>query len=330
MTILKIHLFSYVLLSLIILVGWVWGSLALFYAGPAASWLRFILLIVFISSLPLVFYFGQSFWQGVLYASIIFAVLMAWWLTLKPNNNKLWQSSVAQIPHGEIDGDILTLHNVRNFHYRSVMDFDPAWETRHYDLSRITSLDLFLSYWGSRHMAHTILSWGFDNGDHLAVSIETRKDVTQSYSSIQGLYKQFNLVYVAADEKDLIRLRTNFRKEEVYLYPLIQVPQDRARALLESYVRHMNKLVNKPEFYHALKMNCTSAITLHTKIVDPDISIADWRLIANGHIDEMLYERGSIRHDRPFDEIRQRSRVDLRMYELGDTDFSARLREALP
>lgn len=329
MSILKFHFITYGLFSLILLFAWIWGAMALYFAGPAPAWWRFLLVVLFILALPLSFYFTSTYWYGVAYASVVFGILIIWWIILKPENNKDWQADVARTPHGEIQGDMLTLHNVRNFHYRSRTDYDQHWETRSYDLSKITSLDLFLSYWGSPHIAHTILSWGFENGDHLAISIETRKDVTQTYSSIKGFFKQFTLVYVAADERDLIRLRTNIRKEEVYLYPLAHVPQDRARALLESYVQHMNRLASKPEFYHALQMNCTSVITLHTKTIDPNAHLADWRLIANGHIDEMLYERGSIRNDLPFEEIRKLSRVDLRMQALDESDFSSRLRDAL-
>ena len=329
MHVLKIHFLSYVLLSLIILLAWLWGALALFYAGPASAWRRYTLLALFITALPVSFYFAQSYWQGVILVSIIFTVLMLWWWSLVPTNDKDWQSEVARLVHGEINGDVLTLHNVRNFKYRTRDDFDEHWETRRYDLSQICSLDLFMSYWGLRHIAHTILSWGFENGDHLVISIETRKSVGQSYSSIQGFFKQFNLIYIAADERDLIRLRTNIRREEVYLYPLVKVPPQRARALLESYLRHMNELAHQAEFYHALSMNCTSAITLHTKIVDPDVAVTDWRLFANGHIDEMLYEHGSIRTDLPFAEVRKLSRVDQLMQQRDGTDFSAQLREKL-
>lgn len=329
MSLLKFQFITYGLFSLILFLAWVWGALALYFAGPAPAWLRFLLVLLFVLALPLAFYFTKSYWHGAAVAAVVFTCLLVWWSTLKPSNDRHWHTDVANTPYGDIKGDVLTLHNVRNFHYRTRVDYNPAWETRTYDLSKITSLDLFLSYWGSPHIAHTILSWGFDNGKHLAISIETRKDVTQSYSSVKGFFKQFTLVYVAADEKDLIRLRTNVRKEEVYLYPLRNVPQDRARALLESYLRHMNSLVTKPEFYHAMEMNCTSVITLHTKMIDPRAHIADWRLIANGHVDEMLYERGTIRNDLPFTQIRKASRVDQCMQQNDVAEFSAQLRACL-
>lgn len=326
MSLLHIQYAAYVLLGLMVLLAWAWGSLAILFAGPGPAWLRYSLLVLFISAPPLLLYFAKSPWQGLLWLTLVFAALLLWWVMLKPQHDRDWQADVARLPHGEINGDTLVLHNVRNFHYRDKTDFDAQWETRSYDLSGITSLDLFLSYWDSPHIAHTILSWGFANGDHLAVSIEARKDKTQAYSSIKGFFKQFTLVYIAADERDLIRLRTTIRKEEVYLYPLIKVTPDRARALLESYVRHMNELSQAPQFYHALWMNCTSTISLHTRIVVPDIPVYDWRLIANGHIDKLLFEYGAIRNDLPFEEVRKTSRVDLRMQELDDTEFSIRLR----
>jgi len=326
---LKLQLITHGFIFLLLILVWLWGALALFFAGPGSALLRYLLVVLFILALPLSFYLARNFWLGTGYAAIVFTLLIAWWTTLKPTNDRPWHADVAKTPYGEIVGDTLTLHNVRNFHYRTRTDYDPLWETRTYDLSAITSLDLVLSHWGSPHIAHTILSWGFANGDHLAISVESRKDVSQKYSSVKGFFKQFMLVYVAADERDLIYLRTNIRKEEVYFYPLVHVPRERARALLESYIRHMNSLVTNPEFYHALERNCTSMITLHTKMIDPDARLTDWRLIANGYIDKMLYERGTIRNDLPFDELRRLSRADLRMQQLGDADFSKNLRAGL-
>jgi hypothetical protein len=330
MELLMLYLIKYGLIGLLLLMAWAWGTLALYFAGPGRAGWRYVLPVLFVCSLPAMFYLGPSYWHSVIAATTLFALLYLWWFSLKPTNNKNWHADVARIPHGQIDGDMLTLHNVRKFHYRTRADYDAQWETRNYDLSKIVSLDLFLSYWGSPHIAHTILSWGFANGDHLAISIETRKAVSQAYSSIKGFFKQYTLVYVAGDESDLIRLRTNIRKEEVYLYPLTQIPTQRARALLESYLRHMNRLVDRPEFYHALQMNCTSVIALHTRMIDPKARLGDWRMIMNGHIDEMLYERGTIRNDLPFTEVRRLSRVDEKMQQYDDSrEFSRRLRAGL-
>jgi len=305
---------------------WVWGSLAIIYAGPESGIIRITILMVFILTLPAAFYFSNNFWLAMIPISIVYALLLVWWSTLSPDNDKNWAPEVARLPYGRIDGDKLSLHNVRNFDYKTTTDFSERWETREYDLSQITSIDLFLSYWGSPHIAHTILSWGFANGDHLAVSIETRKDKTQTFSTLKGFFKQFNLVYIAGDERDLIRQRTNARKEEVYVYRLHKFDQYRMRDLLTSYLDHMNQLVKQPQYYHALSMNCTSTIQLHNQ-ANPDHLPFDWRLVVNGHVDEMLYDYGSIRTDMPFIQLREQSRIDLEMQNIDANDFSIRLRQ---
>ena len=318
-----------IIISIIILGCWLWGSLAIYYAGPENQIVLYTILLLFITTLPLSFYLTRSFNKTALTSIVIFSLLQIWWNTLSPSNDKEWAVDTARIPYAEINGNKLTMHNVRNFDYRSETDFTERWETRYYDLSKLKSVDLFLSYWGSPHIAHTIMSWGFENGDQLAVSIETRKDKTQEYSAIKGFFKQFTLAYVAADERDLIRLRTDYRKEDVYLYRFENAPLSRARALLESYIKHMNHLKDKPAFYHALVLNCTSAITLHTQAINPDTLPTDWRLIANGHLDELLYDLKRIRTDMPFSELRQLSHINQRAGNLQGKSFSQGIREGL-
>ncbi len=316
---------SRILTILILTPVWIWGSLSIAYAGPDSSVIRISILVLFIIAAPIAFYFTHTLWLAMIPLAILFFVLLVWWGTLSPSNDKDWAVEVANIPYGLIKDNHLTLHNVRNFDYQTKTDFTEKWETRQYDLAQITSLDLFLSYWGSPHMAHTILSWGFSNGDYLAVSIETRKDKTQQYSALKGFFKQYTLAYVAADERDLIHLRTNIRKEEVYVYRLQGLDKERMQALLGSYVAHMNRLVKKPEFYHALSMNCTSTIQLHNE-ANPDRLPFDWRLVVNGHIDEMLYDYAAIRADIPFAQLRKQSRIDLEMQKTDKTDYSAKIR----
>lgn len=313
-------------LIIIILLVWAWGSLAIYIAGPDSIVLRYGILLTFIITLPASFYFSHGFSPAIVPLSIVFASLLIWWNRLIPDNNKNWADDVANIPYGTIKDNILTLHNVRNFDYQSKTQFTERWETRTYDLSQLTSLDLFVSYWGSPHIAHTIMSWGFANNEQLAVSIETRKDKSQRYSALKGFFKQYTLAYVAADERDVIRLRTNYRKEDVYIYRLTGISISKIRAFLESYVSHMNQLINKPEFYHALTKNCTSAIRLHNE-TDPDRIPFDWRLIANGHVDELLYKHNVIRHDLPFEELRKRSRIDIKTQKSDSKNFAVQIRK---
>ena len=179
---------------------------------------------------------------------------------------------MAQISHGEIEGDNLVMYNVRNFDYRSVDDFDQKWETRTYNLKNLQGLDLFLSYWASDHIAHTVLSWDFGVDGHLAVSIETRKDITQAYSAVKGFFKQFEICYIAADERDMIRLRTNYRKERVYLYRL-QVPNEQVLALFKDYLKknYTHYFYNMSFWYKGFSRNVWNFWKKDIGIFEPSI-----------------------------------------------------------
>ncbi len=174
-----------------------------------------------------------------------------------------------------LTGSRVTIENVRNFKYRSESDYDQRWETRTYNLDRIRGVDLFLSFWGPTQIAHTIASWEFDDGQHLAISIETRKEKGESYSALRGFFRQYELYYVVADERDLVGLRTNHRGEQVYLYR-IRVPASQARALLVDYLDEVNRLADHPQWYNALTQNCTTTIRGHAQNVGAGGRL-DWR-----------------------------------------------------
>jgi len=313
-----------------LLLGVVWWSLALVYLGPSPHWLASALAIAYAAGMLALLVLLRPFRRALASVLVGFVVLLGWWWTIHPTQLKDWQPDVARTPHGEVRGDLLTLHDVRNFDYRSETDYTERWETRTYDLSKLRGGDLFLSYWGSPAIAHTILSWDFEDGLPLAISIETRKDKSQQYSAIAGFFKQYELVYVAADERDLIRLRTNHRGEEVYLYRLTATPE-RARAILLDYLKSMNELVEHPVFYNAFTQNCTTTIRMHTKHVNPGAQPFDWRLLANGYIDQLLYERGNLDRSLPFPELRARSLIVATAKAADrDPEFSRRIREGLP
>ena len=260
---------------------------------------------------------------------LLFGAFAAWYATVRPSNDRDWSPEVAHPPTGEIAGDRLTLRNVRNFQYRGESDFTERWETRTYDLSAIEGADLFLSYWGSPSIAHTIVSWDFRDATPLAISIETRKEKGESYSAVRGFFREYELYYVAADERDLIGVRTNHRGEDVYLYRVRVAPAE-ARALLLDYVATMNDLAAHPRWYNAAVDNCTTGIRVHVQHAGT-APPWDWRILVNGYGDQMLYERGSINTDLPFDQLRRQSNVVARARAAGDApDFSARIREGLP
>jgi hypothetical protein len=256
-------------------------------------------------------------------------VLLGWWLSLPPSNERDWQRDVAELPTAAIDGDLVTIHNLRNFEYRSSEDYTERWETRTYDLSRIVGVDIYFFFWGSPWIAHTIMSWNFEDGPPLAISIETRKELGESYSATLGFFRQYELYYVVADELDVILLRTNYRNDQGYLYRMNWSP-DTARTFLVTYLDEVNRLARKPKWYNAFTHNCTTSIQLHAQ----EIGIAtawNWRHFVNGRGSELLYNRSLIDTSLPFEELKARSYVNDRAKAAGAVpDFSRRIREGLP
>ena len=260
---------------------------------------------------------------------LAFSLVLAWWLTLKPSNERNWQPDVAQTAWADIKGDEVTFHNVRNCDYRTATDYTPHWETRTVRLSQITGIDLAIDYWGSPWIAHPIVSFQFADAPPLCFSIEIRKTVGQSYSTIAGLYRQYALIYIVAHERDVIRLRTNYRHEDIYLYRTTVAP-DRARERFLEYVHALNALHASPSWYNAVTANCTTSI--RSQHPSNERVAWDWRILFNGKADEMLYEHGAfVTGGLPFAELKQRSLIDQRARAAnGDPDFSRLIREDLP
>jgi len=260
---------------------------------------------------------------------VLFLAVLFWWLSIEPSNEREWLPDVARLPAAEIDGDRVVIRNVRNFVYRSEFDYDERWEERTYDLSKLEGVDVFLIYWGSPWIAHTIMSWVFEDGPPLAISIETRKEVGEEYSAVRGFFRQFEIYYVVSDELDVVRLRTNYRGEDVYLYRLLASPE-LARDILLAYFEEINQLAMKPRWYNAIRYNCTTAIRHIVQSVAPG-SPFDWRILLNGRIDELSYERGNIDTSLPFAELKQRSEITQRAKAVErESDFSERIRDGLP
>lgn len=316
-------------LRLLLLPVVAWAAAALWFDGPASRALAGVLAAAFVVAALAPLVVARRFLRGLLLFAALFLVVLLWWLSIEPSNDRNWMADVAQLPYGEVEGDRLTLHNVRDCLYTTETDYEARWDTRTYDLSAIDGLDLFLCYWGPREIAHTIMSWDFADGQHLAISIETRKEVGEEYSAVKGFFRQYELYYVVADERDVIRLRTDYRGEDVYLYRL-RTPPDRARKLLLEYVDRINGLVAQPVWYNALTHNCTTVIFENVRPIIGYIPF-DWRILLNGRIDEMLYEQGVINTSLPFETVRERSHVNENARRAGDEgDFSAIIRSGLP
>src|SRR5208282_5751136 len=324
-----VRLIATLMLSLIVVAAVAWGALALWFDGPhsrvLAGTMAGGLALVSILLAALV----RPFLRGLAVALLPVAAVVLWWTSIPPSNTRDWTPEAARTARATFDGSRVTIENLRNFKYRSESDYDQHWETRTYNLDQLRGVDLFLSFWGPTQIAHTIASWEFDDGQHLAISIETRKEKGESYSALRGFFRQYELYYVVADERDLVGSRTNYRGEQVFLYR-IRVPASQARALLVDYLDEINRLADHPRWYNALTQNCTTTIRSHAQNAGAGGRL-DWRLLANGHLDELLYERGQIDTDLPLADLRARSNITEGAKAADDSpDFSARIRRGLP
>lgn len=305
-----------------------WAAGALWYDFPVSPTWRKVSAGVFILITAALWFSGNK--RMRIAACALPFLIAAWWFSLKPSNHRTWLPDVAETASAEIRGDEITLHNVRNFDYRTESDYTPVWETRKVDLSKITGIDIAINYWGSPYIAHPVVSFQFSDAPPVCFSIETRKEIGEGYSTIGGIYRQFELVYIVADERDVIRVRTNYRKnEDVYLYRLNVTPEQ-ARGRFMEYVTTLNRLKEKPVWYNAITTNCTTGIrTQH----DSDKRAPwDWRILLNGKADEMLYERGAIRSNGlPFEELKKRSLInDAARAANASPDFATLIRANAP
>jgi len=318
-------------LAVVMFVLTAWAALAIYFAdthdGP-----RTILAVVYILATLGVVIFVRPLRRLVLSFAILFAVVVIWFtLFLKPSNDRDWSPDVAQLPWATIEGDRLALHNIRDFEYRSETDFTPRWIERTYDLSHLKNADFALVYWGSKKIAHAIVSFGFDDGQTLSVSIETRKEKGESYSAVQGFFRQYELYYVFALERDVIRLRTNFRNEEVYLYRTKLTP-DQARDVLLSYVERANSLKDRPEFYNAATSNCATNILDHARAGRIQAKMS-WEILLSGYAARQVYRNGLLNTNLPYEELEARSLINNAAQAASpdnDVDYSRAIRTGLP
>jgi hypothetical protein len=257
---------------------------------------------------------GYASWRKCLLVvySILFVAILCWWLlAIKPSNERQWQPDLAQLPYAAVDGDMVTVHYIRNIDYRSEFDFSPSYYSKTYDLNKLEGIDLFAVYWMGPAIAHTIMSFNFGDKDYLAVSIEARKELNEGYSTIKGFFRQYELTYIVADERDVIRLRTNYRKnppEDVYLYRLKPAKENVRRLFLE-YIRKINDLHEKPAFYNTLLDNCTTAIWFNTR-VNPGHLPFSWKILLSGYVPEYLYESGRLDTRIPFEQLQRQAHIN--------------------
>jgi hypothetical protein len=320
--------------GLVMAVATGWGALVLYYLAPgsvgvrtAAAWSFAALGLV---ALVALFVRRTRRLAGLGFAVALTPVLVVW-SSATPSNDRDWQPEVAVLPYATIDGDLVSVHNIRNFDYRSETDFTPAYYDRTFDLRRLDRVDLVASYWMGPAIAHLFVTFGFGD-DHLAISIEARKDRTRPYSTLAGFFRQYELVYVVADERDAIRVRTNYRKdppEDVYLFRLT-APIENGRRLFLDYMRDINELGEHPRFYNTLTTNCTTMILTHAA-VNPGHLTYSWKVLASGYAPEYAYENGRLDQSLSFEELKRRAHINATARAADQApDFSRRIRAGAP
>jgi hypothetical protein len=305
-----------------------WATLAIYYSNLPSAGLRVALAVSFAILAIWLLWLSRDRRASLVFIGLFLGVV-AWWLSISPSHDRPWRPEVAVMPRATIDGDRVHITGVRNFEYRSLNDFTVHYEDREVQLSHLRGLDFFVSYWSEGLVGHTFLSFIFDNAPPLDISIETRPEVGEGFNPVASLFKQFELIYVVGDERDLVRVRTNYRKETVYLYRLNSSP-DNVRRLFMVYLKRINELADRPEFYHLLSNSCTINIIRYANAAGRAGSF-DIRHLFNGLIDNYLYYSGRVDTTLPFDELRRRSLINEAAQAADDApDFSERIRASLP
>jgi hypothetical protein len=310
----------------------IWGALLLEYAGPRSDLLRTVLVAGFAlaaMATVIALFLRRWRWRAMGAYGILCVGLALLWSSIEPTNDRDWQPDLAVLAYATFDGDKVTVHNIRNFDYRSETDYTPAYYDKTFDLRELKSVDILASYWTGPAIAHVFVSFGFPADQYLTVSIEVRKPKGEGYSTLKGFFRQYELIYVVGDERDLIRLRTNYRHdppEDVYIYRA-KGSTEEARRLFMRYMDQINALRKQPEFYNTLTTNCTTNIWINADVNARRVPLS-WKILASGYVPEYLYEQGRLETmGLSFPELQQRAHVNSRAQAADKAaDFSRRIR----
>ena len=326
------------LASLLMLAGVIWGCGALWFqwapkalAVPVRAWAPVIWAGLGGYAISLLWLARGP--RGLLIYGLMFVVLLVWWSSIKPSQQRDWAADVSRQLSGEVAGSLVYLHNVRNFDWHDKDHADERWEERVYDLDQLVSVDMATSYWMGPAIAHTLVSFGFADGTgprrYLTFSVEIRKEKNEAFSSLGGFFKEFEQSLVAADERDILRVRTNMRGEEVYL-DSVAMSRPAMRELFLAYVAKANALVRRPAFYHTLFANCTTIVFDMVRGIVPGLPL-DWRLLANGYLPQYLDSLHALAPHDDFAVLQEAGHINARAIQAAsDEDFSQAIRRGVP
>ncbi|WP_426751494.1 DUF4105 domain-containing protein [Myxococcus sp. Y35] len=320
------------ILAAFLLLGGVWAALALSLtgAGPEGPHLLRGLGAVLLSAAAVAAWRRHSKRAATAVMVVGCAVIWGWTQTVRPVKQADWAPDLARSARADVDGTRVTLHDVRDFRYRSTSDWDAAWYSATYDTRELTGawfiVEPFSGVWGA---AHTMVSFGFADGRYLVFSVEVRREKGETFSALGGLFRQFELTYVVGDERDLVQLRSNHRKDDVYLYP-VDASKERIASFFLDMVARMNALHERPEFYDTLTNNCTTNLVRHLEKVSQVQVPYDHRTLFPAFSDALAYDLELIDRDVPLEEVRKRHHINARALAAhGRPDFSRRIREPL-
>ncbi|MCP4375981.1 MAG: DUF4105 domain-containing protein [bacterium] len=305
---LRLALIVLVISPVLVAIG-LWTTLAIYFVDVPGQNYRWICASLFALVFIAAFAFVPNRKLTVLSLLVAFAVVLVWLLTLTARHDRDWEPLAGVLPSATVNGNMVTVHNIRNFEYRSATDFTPRYYDKTFDVSKIQTLDFIISYWGGdRATAHSLLSFGFSDGEYLSVSVEARPQLGEEYTAIGGLFRKFELIYVLGHERDLIRSRTNFRNEQVFLYPTPTPPADVSTLFME-VIKRVNEIKSEPEFYNTITHNCTTNLAASGREILPPNPF-DIRLLLNGYADGMAYDNGWISTEDSFEETRKRHHIN--------------------
>jgi hypothetical protein len=284
--------------TLFVILSSIWLCLALWYQQPFGNiFSRVIIAIWVLFALSLIgFYISGhivSRRTDILLYGFAFACALLWYFSLEARQDRDWNPEVAKQLHYEKQGDIVTLHNVRNFNWRSNEDYDIHWESRTVDLNKITGLNVIASYWMGPKIAHTLVSFDFADQEPLVFSIEIRKEKNEEFSAFGGFFRKYELSLIASDEKDLIYTRSNIRNEQVYLFP-VKMPVAERKALFIEYLNKADELHDEAKWYNTLTSNCTTLVFDMVQAINTRRLPKDYRLFASGYLPNYLYDLKAI------------------------------------
>lgn len=325
------------LFSIFVLLSSIWLCFALWIQEPfgwlisrilIGTWIAFALSVlgIYISHN----FFGRR--RDIVIYILSFLLSLSWYFGLEARQDRDWNPEVAKILSYEKQGDLVTLHNVRNFTWHSDGSYTEQWDTRSFDLNQITGVNIITSYWMGPQIAHTLVSFDFANTAPLTFSIEIRKEKNEEFSAIGGSFRKYELSLIASDEHDIVYTRSNIRHEQVYFFP-IRLGQSESKALFAEYLRKADELAEHPKWYNTLTSNCTTLVFDMVQAISQEQWPTDYRILASGYLPNYLYDLGAISPQWDMKTWYQKAHINPRVNShtpLTSSQYSQLIRQGLP